>query len=157
MKKNNKTIIKLIIVLKVREKRFKFIILYLFVKTTLTHFENLSNEIIYEIFDFLDMYHVCKAFFSLNIRFQNLLNSTLPVKINTSFLSKSDFERYYTQFIIPNINRITYLHLWNRFVINTAFMSLENIQIFNGQKILIHDNIDSDDLLEHLRYLSNFS
>ena len=35
--------------------------------------ENFSNEIFYEIFDYLDGYDIYKAFSNLNNRFENLL------------------------------------------------------------------------------------
>ncbi len=37
--------------------------------------ENLSNELFYEIFDYLDGYDIYKSFSNLNSHFNNLLNS----------------------------------------------------------------------------------
>ncbi len=66
-------------------------------------FEHLANEILYEVFEYLDFYHVYDGFFDLNKRFRHLLlNSTLPIQINTPTVSKSNFERYYERIIIPN-------------------------------------------------------
>jgi hypothetical protein len=104
------------------------------------------------------MSHVYEAFSGLNIRFYNLLYaSTLPLNINMSFLSKSNCQRYYKQFVLPNINRISSLHLWNPFIIDLVFPSLENVQKFVGLKILILDNIISTDLLDCLISLPNLS
>ncbi|CAF3185473.1 unnamed protein product [Rotaria socialis] len=41
--------------------------------SSLTRFDNFSNEIIYEIFDFLDIYHVYQAFFMLINDLENFL------------------------------------------------------------------------------------
>ncbi len=123
-----------------------------------THFEDLSNEILYEIFDFLDIYRVYEAFYDLNIRFQNLLScSNLPIHINTSFLSKSNFQRYLTQFILPNIERISSLRLWNSFMFDDIFSSSENIKKFIGIKTVILDNVLSLNHLNHLESLPNLS
>ncbi|CAF0827653.1 unnamed protein product [Rotaria sp. Silwood1] len=55
--------------------------------------EDLSNEVFYEVFEYMDIYHVYEEFFNLNTRFQNLLvNSNVPVHINISTMSKSNFE-----------------------------------------------------------------
>ena len=85
-------------------------------------FEDLSNEIIYELFDYLDMCHIYQAFIDLNSRFKNLLMySSLPLKINIKYLSKSNVQSYYTRFILANINRISFLYLWNPFLIDLSF------------------------------------
>ncbi|CAF4011809.1 unnamed protein product, partial [Adineta steineri] len=64
-------------------------------KEVITCFEDLSNELIYEIFELLDCDHVYQAFYSLNTRFYNLItNSTLPIEVNLSSISKSTFQRY---------------------------------------------------------------
>jgi hypothetical protein len=81
-------------------------------KDSFTHLEDLSNELFYEIFDFLDFDRVFEAFSNLNIRFENLLNDpVLPIRINLSFISKSTFQLYYEQIIIPYQHRITLRHL----------------------------------------------
>ncbi|CAF1130619.1 unnamed protein product, partial [Rotaria sordida] len=59
-------------------------------------FEDLANEILYEIFEYLDIYYVYKGFINLNKRFQNLLfHSTLLIKINISTMPKSKFHHYH--------------------------------------------------------------
>ncbi|CAF0993178.1 unnamed protein product [Adineta steineri] len=80
----------------------------------LSCFEDLSNELIYEIFELLDFHHVYKAFYSLNARFYNLIfNSTIPIEVNLSSISKSTFQRYNKDIILPNKHRIHSLHLSN--------------------------------------------
>jgi hypothetical protein len=81
------------------------------------YFEDLANEVLYEIFEFLDIYHVYQAFFNLNIRFDNLITySILPIKINISSISKSAFKHYNRDIIIPNIDRINSLRISNVFI-----------------------------------------
>ncbi|CAF3046665.1 unnamed protein product [Rotaria sp. Silwood2] len=61
-------------------------------RSTLTNFEDISNDLIYEIFEFLNGYDLYEAFSNLNSRFENLLiHSTLPIKIDMSLMSKSTF------------------------------------------------------------------
>ena len=61
-------------------------------KQSRTVLEDLANEIIYEIFDYLDIYHVYQGFSNLNKRFRNLLeDSNLPIQINISTMTKSNF------------------------------------------------------------------
>ena len=123
-----------------------------------THFEDLSNEVIYEIFDCLEVYHIYEAFHDLNLRFRNLLTcSNQPLHINTSFLNKSNFERYFTDFVVPNMDRISSIHLRNSFMSDHVFSSLENIQRFNGLKTIILDQITSFDGLNRLNCLPNLS
>ncbi|CAF4575548.1 unnamed protein product, partial [Rotaria magnacalcarata] len=46
-------------------------------KRKLEH-QNLSNEILYELFEYLDSYDIYKGFYNLNRRFQNLaINSNV--------------------------------------------------------------------------------
>jgi hypothetical protein len=49
-------------------------------RSCFTHFEDLTSEIIYEIFEYFDPYHVYKSFFNINTRFQYLvINSTVRI------------------------------------------------------------------------------
>jgi hypothetical protein len=131
---------------------------FVLLRSSDTHFEDIANETIYEIFDFLDVYHAYEAFSNLNIRFQNLLDgSTLPININMSFLSKTNFQRYYTQFVLPNIYRISSLRLLNSLMVDSVFSSVENTENFIGLKTVILDNIISQDLFHRLTYLPNLS
>ncbi|CAF4995491.1 unnamed protein product, partial [Rotaria sp. Silwood1] len=80
-------------------------------------FEELSNELIYEVFEYLDLHYAFQAFYDLNQRFQNLfLYPNLPIKINISSISKSTFHYYLTDIIIPHADRIKSFRLSNPFV-----------------------------------------
>jgi hypothetical protein len=60
---------------------------------------NLSNELIYEIFEFLHPHQAFQAFYDLNKRFENLfVYSNLRIKINIISTSKSAFQRYITHY-----------------------------------------------------------
>ncbi|CAF1520734.1 unnamed protein product, partial [Rotaria sp. Silwood1] len=120
-------------------------------------FEDLANEIFYEIIDYLDFYHVYKAFFNLNQRFQCILtNSIYPIRINILAMSKSNFEHYYNDIIIPNKHRINKLRLSNIFTINIIFSSSRFICKYLQLETLILDNIKSkslENILNHLSFL----
>ncbi|CAF3736553.1 unnamed protein product [Rotaria sp. Silwood1] len=121
---------------------------------SIIRFEDLSNDIIYEIFDFLDFRHAYDAFSNLNKRFQNFLtNLTLPVNIDMSSISKSDFQKYYKQIIIPNIHRIKSLHLSNPFSID-IFLTHNCIvsKLIRLETLILYD-IQSKDLQNLLIYL----
>ena len=65
----------------------------------MTRFEDLSNEIFYEIFDYLDDIYVSKTFSDLNYRFYQLIHQCcLPVKVYLSYESVENFNNH-----IPNI------------------------------------------------------
>ncbi|CAF4630955.1 unnamed protein product [Rotaria sp. Silwood2] len=84
------------------------------IKENITILENLSNELIYEIFEFLNNHHAFQAFYDLNQRFQNLfLNSNLPIKINISYIRKSKLQHYLTHIIKPYAYRIELFRLSN--------------------------------------------
>ncbi len=84
--------------------------------------EDLSNELFYEIFEYLDGCDIHKAFSNLNSRFQNLLtNSLLPLKINLSSKSQSTLEQRCRHIIIPNKHRILSLHLKDYSLIRNFF------------------------------------
>ncbi|CAF3058682.1 unnamed protein product [Rotaria sp. Silwood2] len=46
------------------------------INQSITSIENLSNDLFYEIFDYLDGIDIFQAFSNLNYRFQELLNSS---------------------------------------------------------------------------------
>ncbi|CAF3532321.1 unnamed protein product [Rotaria sp. Silwood1] len=130
-------------------------------RKSVTLMEDLSNEIFYEIFNYLDVYYVYKAFYNLNIRLQSLLtNSTLPLKINISFMSKSNFQSYYRHIIMPNKHRIISLYLSNPFVVDFIFSPVRVTSNFTRLETLLFDNIKSKyliNILNHLSSLSNLS
>ncbi|CAF1034311.1 unnamed protein product, partial [Rotaria sp. Silwood1] len=105
-------------------------------------FEDLANEILYEILEYLDTYDIYKAFYNLNKRFQNLaINSNVLTKINISAMSKSNFEDYNRNIFIPNRKRIKLLRLSNPFTADIIFSPARTILNFGQLETLILDNI----------------
>ncbi|CAF2816352.1 unnamed protein product [Rotaria sp. Silwood2] len=106
--------------------------------------ENLSNELIYEIFEFLNYHHAFQAFYDLNQRFENLfLNSNIPIKINISTISKSKFE-YFTKHIIkPNAYRIELIRLSNP-CIDPCLLLIPIMKNLTQLTTLILNNIESN-------------
>jgi hypothetical protein len=118
-------------------------------RKTTSCLEDLSNELIYEIFEFLDYFHVYEAFFNLNIRFHRLVtNSNLPIKINLSSISKSTFNRYNEDIIETNMHRINLLRVADVFMYDFAFSIISKLSMFDRIETLILDNIES-------KYLEN--
>ena len=122
----------------------------------MSKFEDLSNEIIYEIFDFFDYFHAYETFSYLNARFHNLFTrSRFPLKLNFSSITKSTFEICCEDVIKHNEDRIKSLclstpllieHFFTSFSINASFIRLE---------IIILYRINSNSLLSVLEDLSS--
>lgn len=120
-----------------------------------TYLENLANETIYEIFEYLNIYHIYYSFFHLNTRFNHLIlysNSYLQIYIPT--MNKINFELYLNDFIRPNRNRINKLYLSNPFTIDLIFSPPRSICQFNQLENIIFDHIDSRYLKNILQHLS---
>ncbi|CAF1253628.1 unnamed protein product [Rotaria sp. Silwood1] len=127
----------------------------------ITRFEYLSNEIIYEIFDFLDFVQTYDTFSSLNKRFQNLfINSNQPINIKLSLISKSIFQRFYTEIITSKQHRIKSFDVSNPFIIDHIFSSISILSNFIQLENLSFHDIKSDylnQLLIHLHSLPSLS
>ena len=108
-----------------------------FLQSLISCLEDVSNEIICEIFDYLDTREIFEAFINLNQRFQNfLLHSHLPLKMQNSQASKQSFELLCQQMIIPNKHRMLSLYLSNRLesihfftlnILDSSFYRLESL------------------------------
>lgn len=130
-------------------------------RDVITCLEDISNEIIYETFDFLDYDQTYKAFSNLNQRFQNLVtHSNFPIKIKLLSTSNSNFRHYHTQTLMPNQHRIKSLHLSNPFLIDHVFSSICHGLKLIELETLILDKIQStyvEHLLKHLLVLPYLS
>ncbi|CAF0897214.1 unnamed protein product [Adineta steineri] len=122
---------------------------------SISYFEDLSNEIIYEIFEYFDFHYIYENFSNLNQRFVNLIiNSNYPIKINISSISKPNFQRYYKDIIIPYRQRIKSLRITNIFATDIILSSQDNISKLTRLETLILTNISSS-YLRILQYLIN--
>ncbi|CAF4200205.1 unnamed protein product, partial [Rotaria sordida] len=107
----------------------------------ITSIENLSNELFYEIFDYLDGNEIYQAFSNLNHRFQQFLDSSsFPLKIKINSSSYKSYMNIYQQLLFNNKHRIISLHLSlplqnNEFFlshfIDSSFNYLESLVLFN--------------------------
>ncbi|CAF3837278.1 unnamed protein product [Adineta steineri] len=97
-----------------------------------------------------NFHHVYKAFYSLNARFYNLIfNSTIPIEVHFSSISKSTFQRYNKDIILPNKHRIHSLHLSNPCLYDDISSPIHILSQFLHLKTLSLNNIES----KYLKYL----
>jgi len=108
---------------------------------------------VYDIFEYLDINDAYEAFFNLNQRFQNLfINSNLPIQVNVSKISKSKFEHYHKNLILPNKHRINILRLSNPFTVDIVFSPPRILCKFIQLESLILDNISAKYLKNILKH-----
>ncbi|CAF0779147.1 unnamed protein product [Rotaria sordida] len=75
-------------------------------KKIINCFENLSNELFYEVFDYLEGCDLFKAFSNLNSRFQAMLtSSSLRLKIDLRFHPEVILQYCSTCVVVPNKHR----------------------------------------------------
>lgn len=87
-----------------------------------TTIENLSNELFYEIFDYLDGCDILNGFSKLNSRFQYLLsNPSVSFKIN--LITSTNLEHNCRTNILPNSSRIRSLKFADEFLLD-SFLSI---------------------------------
>ncbi|CAF1140648.1 unnamed protein product [Adineta steineri] len=122
-------------------------------KGELNSIENLSNEIFYEIFDYLDGLDICIAFSNLNYRFQQLLIfSSFRYKINLDFSTKREnFLNNYKQ-IQHQICSISFII--SKKSMNKLLISFQIDRSFNNLQSIRIDNIPKDKLISLLVHLS---
>ncbi|CAF1152145.1 unnamed protein product [Adineta steineri] len=124
-------------------------------KLSITQFEDLSNELIYEIFDYIDYCLIYEIFVKLNLRLHSLFyESNLSLKINFPLTSKSIFQYRCKYIINSNIKRIISLNICK------YFLEFFSINLFSSLKSLTVNQIQSDKistLLSNLICLPNFS
>ncbi|CAF3610681.1 unnamed protein product [Rotaria sp. Silwood1] len=119
-------------------------------------FEDLANELFYEIFEYLDLYDIYRGFFNLNQRFQNLIiNSNFPNQINISTMSKSKFEYYHKNILLPNKHRIYLIRLSIPFMSELIFSSAYTILRFIHLQTLIIDHIEMKDFIKLSNHLAH--
>jgi hypothetical protein len=123
-------------------------------RLTVTRFEDLSNELFYEIFDFFDNCYTYETFFNLNTRFNHLIiHSSLPLKLNFSLLSKATFQHQCNTILIPNIHRIISFRLSHHLLIDYFFTLFSLNSSFIRLEALTLNNINADNLISVLTTL----
>jgi hypothetical protein len=102
-----------------------------------TSIEDLSNEIFYEIFDYLDGCDIYRTFSNLNYRFSKLVNSS-------SLLFKIEFhhstDKNSKEIILYNKSQILSIHYLSSLMI----LSLNIDSSFNHLESLVFDSIEPD-------------
>ncbi|CAF1337297.1 unnamed protein product [Rotaria sordida] len=108
---------------------------------SISSIEDLSNELFYEIFEYLDACKIYYAFSNLNYRFQKLINSSsllLKLKLDDS-KSEKIFMNNYQQILHFNKGQIFSIHLWtsentnqiiSTFTIDSSFNCLESFVFY---------------------------
>ncbi|CAF0921623.1 unnamed protein product [Rotaria sordida] len=103
--------------------------------------DNLSNEIFYEIFDYLDACEIYHAFSNLNHRFQQLLySSSLLFKIELHYRTpKEIFLNNFKSLIRFHQHQIISIHLTYSINVNTIISSMIRNSLFNHlESIRLH-------------------
>lgn len=119
-----------------------------------TNLEDLSNAILYEIFEYLNFYYLYETFFNLNERFCNLISHPqIPVRIDTSSISNEGFSPYFRDLIEPNIHQVQSVCIRSLFDINVLFSSANLLSKFVQLKTLVLDDLPMK-YLHNLRYLN---
>src|SRR5690349_6133482 len=74
-----------------------------------TQFESLSNEILLDIFEYLDTYHMCQAWYGLNARINSLLQSTqLHLHYDQSIVEETIWDTVASFYKPPQIRIFSY-------------------------------------------------
>jgi len=114
---------------------------------SITSIENLSNDFFYELFDYLDGYHIYESFSNLNYRFEQLLKSSyLLFKIKLDSLSDELYSDTFTQFILLNKHQMLSFHVsipsedelrFSLFPINSSFDHLESLVLNDVESTIL--------------------
>ncbi|CAF3571303.1 unnamed protein product [Rotaria sp. Silwood1] len=122
--------------------------------------EDLSNEIFYHIFDYLDGCQLYDSFVNLNTRFQNLLiYSSIPLKINIDSKHEIIIEHYCKNIINRNKSRIISIHLLTTIAVKQFFKLITINSLFNRLQSLVINGIVEYKLqllLKQLSFLPQF-
>ncbi|CAF3570438.1 unnamed protein product [Rotaria sp. Silwood1] len=117
-------------------------------KKLIHSFENLSNELFYEIFDYLDGYEIYQAFSNLNSRFKALLTcSSLRLKIDLRFHPEDILQYCSTYVVTPNKDRIISLRWSNLRDYKSGFTLFNIDSLFSRLESLTLGDIESNQLI----------
>ncbi|CAF0874130.1 unnamed protein product [Adineta steineri] len=127
-------------------------------KQIINHIENLSNEIFYEIFDYLDGCDIYQSFSNLNIRFQDFITHStfyLKVQFSSKFQSNLTIKDRYERYILPNKHRIISFYCDNQLYYE-EFIQLSPINsTFNHLEPIILKDISTIQFVNLFSYLKS--
>ncbi|CAF0979013.1 unnamed protein product [Adineta steineri] len=113
-----------------------------------THIEDLSNELIIEVFDYLDGCDLYKAFSKLNKRFQDILSCPyIRPKINIVNSSKRDILFDYTKIILPNKHQIVSICILNPLAIDLFSQTMKFDLSFHRLESVVLYGLKASDLV----------
>ena len=106
-----------------------------------TLFEDLSNQLLYEVFDYLDGCDIYQTFEHLNIRFNDLLcDPSLFLRIDLSSESETKLERLCRDVIVPNRHRLRSLTLSDHSLVDKLFTDHStNSPLTSLQSVVLYD------------------
>jgi hypothetical protein len=132
----------------------------------MSHFEDLSGEILMAIFEYMNVEDVWTIFFHMNSRFNSLVfDSRLRLTADVSKIDKSNFDHFCFSLINTNFSNIFTLILSNnyyRYPQIRSFLSQTNLTVFQSLHALTLFDINHDELMEvtkqikQLPYLNYF-
>ncbi|CAF4112403.1 unnamed protein product, partial [Adineta steineri] len=124
-----------------------------------TCFENLSNELFYEIFDYLGDDYIYETFSNLNYRFQHLITcSSIPLKIKFRSTATSQSIDCCKTVVVPNRHRIRSLNFEHESLLNIFFKHCIIDSSFNRLQSIVLGNMSINRaaiLLFYLKSLPN--
>ena len=131
------------------------------IKENVTHFQDLSNDLFFEIFEYLDYFDIYQSFYDVNFNFRHLItNSNFPIKINISTRSKWSFHRFYNHIVKKNLHRVQTMAISNVCLYDEVFSTVSNLSKITGLQTLVLEQIESKmlmNLLEQLRSSTSIS
>ena len=131
------------------------------IKENVTHFQDLSNDLFFEIFEYLDYFDIYQSFYDVNFNFRHLItNSNFPIKINISTRSKWSFHRFYNHIVKHNLHRVQTMAISNVCLYDDVFSTVSNLSKITGLQTLVLEQIESKmlmNLLEQLRSSTSIS
>lgn len=121
-------------------------------RRSISQFEDLSNELIYEIFDYLDYFFIDRIFYSLNQRFRSVIeHRSFTLKISLPLMKKSELEHRCQTILLPHRWKIISLNILDYSRMNLSidqFTSLENLSL---------NDISSDQFGSIVKQLKHFA
>lgn len=112
-----------------------------------TRFDDLSNEVIYEIFEYLDFYHLYQTFSTLNSRYYDLIHhSTVQIDLILPSIPQRGFQNFSKDFLIINQHRIRSIYSTNPFLFDVSPSPFRYLFQFRQLHTLFLEQFDSKHL-----------